>query len=1352
MKRLGRPRLLLGLLVLFILLVVAAVGCAKLYLGSDRAAALVTNKLQDVLGVPVRVSSVDVAIQGDSTLSGLQLYEADGRRPDTPWLTVQNIRTDLSLIDVVRGDTSPERVELSGVVVVLRFDEDGHLLTRLPRVKPTGKPFPQLVLHDARLTLDQKGRPPMVINGVEAEGSDNSGTLSFHGTVKDPYWGDWTVGGSFNATQGQVLLNLHTPHTHVTQKKLKEVPFVSPSVWQQVELEGDTPVDLDLRFTVGESGARYRVALEPKETTVDVTSIKLHAEHASGKVIVEDRLVRLRDVKGRTADGDIVLPSADLDFRKTPYDLRFDKIRVSQVDLHKLPATWNIHKPFKGPMRLSGEAELRVQIQNGKAHTTGKGDGEVVARLFGAERTFKVRLVADGERFHFSTPTAGLFPLFNTPTKVPALMEEEVAFRDGPAGPHPLALPLGKATEALRSATGGALDLGTRGMAQVNRWTKGLPPGEKTSYLEADTTLKDVDLEQLIGAFELKLPFAVTGKVTVTVQFAVPIDTPNDYRAYKMRGTAESPELGIAGVEMKQVTAKVRYEDGVLTLSEFKGRFPDSGGSFDGEGQMQLFPSGDLTLKLNLDKVPLTRALALLPGAEAKAEGTMSGRIEARAPANKLRDLKAWEASATLQSDRLAAYGIALTKVRLPLTVKDGDAKVQDLEAGLEGGRVTGGAELTLTGDYPYKGRLTMKDADLAALERLSPNVRPPVTVKGRATVAADLQGKLSPLTFAASGTASAGELTVADVLVDSVAFKWSLEENRLRVTDLTAKLYQGAITGTATVPLKETVAGEAALKIDGVDAQRLVKALGVVPVKIEGRVSGTVSGTLTGAAPNKPRELTTKVELAAPKMRVQGVAAQKVRGHVNYRPGGGDYRLEGDALGGKFELEGKLPPAKVEPAPDKEPEGRLRVQGMRLSRVAEATGIEMLSSLSGRFDLDLPFNYEGSDRRPVGTGRFSVRDVRWAGTELVDSIRGDLRLTGTALQLRDVSGNLGEGTLRLTVNYNLKDPDRSWFNLQIERADAGVLLTPLLTGRAPPATSHPVEATATPIQGALDIQLRGNLGREWRAHGNIALTRGKLFGAEISEVRLPVSLSYSPSEGSGQLDFADNTAQLARGRVQGKATLRWGDGLRLEGGVRFFDVDMPTLLRSAGPEVSKIAEGRMTGRLDFGGENIRSVDDLTAKLDASFSQAQPLQLPVLDVVARYVAPGQSTMSFPKGDVQATLARGVVRVRRLTMSNSALQMIVEGTVNLSGRLDLDVTANTGAAGLAAALLPLRVPAVGPIPGATIAQASTLLAARTIHLRVTGTVRNPSVQIDPVRLLTEEAVRFFAGAAVGVPLP
>jgi translocation and assembly module TamB len=217
---------------------------------------------------------------------------------------------------------------------------------------------------------------------------------------------------------------------------------------------------------------------------------------------------------------------------------------------------------------------------------------------------------------------------------------------------------------------------------------------------------------------------------------------------------------------------------------------------------------------------------------------------------------------------------------------------------------------------------------------------------------------------------------------------------------------------------------------------------------------------------------------------------------------------------------------------------------------------------------------------------------------------------------------------------------------------------------------------------------------------------------------------------------------------------LIWGTGLRLDGRLRFFDVDVPTLLRSAG-EASKIANGRMSGRLDFGGENVHSIDDLTATLDATFSQTQALQLPVLDVLARNVAPGQSAMTFQTGDVQARLARGVVHVKRLSMSNATLQMLIEGTVTLSGRLDLEATASTGTLGInpnALRLLGVRLPPVGPIPLGTIVQASAYLSNRVVHLRVTGTVKNPSVQIDPLPLLTEEAIRFFLGAAVGVPMP
>jgi hypothetical protein len=39
-----------------------------------------------------------------------------------------------------------------------------------------------------------------------------------------------------------------------------------------------------------------------------------------------------------------------------------------------------------------------------------------------------------------------------------------------------------------------------------------------------------------------------------------------------------------------------------------------------------------------------------------------------------------------------------------------------------------------------------------------------------------------------------------------------------------------------------------------------------------------------------------------------------------------------------------------------------------------------------------------------------------------------------------------------------------------------------------------------------------------------------------------------------------------------------------------------------------------------------------------------------------------------------------------------------------------------------------------------------LSNRVIHARLSGTTRTPRIQIEPIRLLTEEAVRFFLTGA------
>jgi hypothetical protein len=175
-----------------------------------------------------------------------------------------------------------------------------------------------------------------------------------------------------------------------------------------------------------------------------------------------------------------------------------------------------------------------------------------------------------------------------------------------------------------------------------------------------------------------------------------------------------------------------------------------------------------------------------------------------------------------------------------------------------------------------------------------------------------------------------------------------------------------------------------------------------------------------------------------------------------------------------------------------------------------------------------------------------------------------------------------------------------------------------------------------------------------------------------------------------------------------------------------------------------------VTGRVDFAGSNVRSVNDLTADVRATLSQTQALQLPVLSQLAPYLGPGRTSSTFQSGELRGRLAGGVLRLQQLTLTGTYLQMVIEGSVSLQGRLDLDVTARTGMLGatpLCLRLLRLGIPAAGPIPVSLLVQASGLLSNQVVHLLVNGTVRQPVVRVQPVRLLSETAVRYFLNRAL-----
>src|SRR5262249_46087576 len=154
------------------------------------------------------------------------------------------------------------------------------------------------------------------------------------------------------------------------------------------------------------------------------------------------------------------------------------------------------------------------------------------------------------------------------------------------------------------------------------------------------------------------------------------------------------------------------------------------------------------------------------------ATGVLSGTLQARAPMASLSDPATWRGAATLTAPSIEVYGLALSNASANVNVDQGRATLSTPKADGEGGPVTGGGEVQLKGEYPFKSEVHLSQADLAALNRLAPSLRPPVEIKGRARLDGMMRGALKPLKFETTGAAQARDLVVEGLKVDDLSFR----------------------------------------------------------------------------------------------------------------------------------------------------------------------------------------------------------------------------------------------------------------------------------------------------------------------------------------------------------------------------------------------------------------------------------------------------------------------------------------------------------------------------------------------------------------------------------------------------
>ena len=1205
--------------VVILALTLAAIGwAAGRYVLPGVLASAVARRLEAAAGAPVRVDAVDVGF-GSTSLRGVRIYEAGATPADAPLVEVPSVRTDISVRGLLTGRTTPRDVTLDDATVLLRFDRDGRLLTRLPAGGGGGGgALPVVRVRRGRVTVRQDGRDDLTLRGVTAEVRADAAGVILAGSVDDPQWGTWAVTGEQNRGTGAVVATMKSDRVSVTTAGLTTLPLVPPDVWQQVRPNGETAADCTLRSDPAIPGVGLRLAFEPRGMTVSLPPLGLTADRTRGSVVYEGGVVHLRGVSAGVAGG-TVGADGELDLRSATPAIRL-ALTAADVDVRRLPAGWGIPARLVG--RIDGRADVQVTRPGGRVRVAGTGTGSVRG-----------------------------VPIGGQSATVALALRDEAVGPDAPAGTPP------------------------------------------ACCLVAETAVADADVGRLARELDITPPSPVEGRFALRVRLALPLDTLDDPRTFRAGGTADSPRVTCGGVAAEGVRARVAYAGGVVRLEEFRGTIPgpdaEAAGRFHIAGDVGVVPPGDLRGRLTVDAVPLARLLPLIPGNPLRLEGVVAAAVDIRAAVARLDRADAWEARGTVTADRVRAPGRAAGRVHAALGLAKGVLSVTDADGRLDGATVAGRGEVGLTAPWRFRVAVGLS-ADLAVLRRMAPAAGADPAVAGVGTVTAALAGTADPLAFEGSGKVTGSDVSVSGVRAHRLSFRWDGDANRINLRDVDAEVFGGRVTGGAVVPLRATEAGRLDLDVRDVDVPTLAAAIPGNVVRPPGRLAGTVRVTATAAPPGGARAYAATFGLRAP--------AVDVGGEVDYRPGAFSYRVDGEALGGRIHVAGRTPPTSA--GADPPADGVLHLEGVELGRVWELLGVRTaLGPLAGSGNVLLRFRHDGANFLPVGHGAVVLRRLRWGAADISPEVKAVLRLTASGLDLADVTGGVAGGELRGKVSLDWDDFAASRLALSVRGVEASRLLVPW-----PDLAAH--------VRGPVDAHVRVTPGAEWRADGRLTLRRGAVGGVEVADWHLPVDAAYTPRLGQGRVDVRETTAQVALGRVVGRAAYRWGAEAgsgQLEGGVRFSGVSLRHVLPVQAAK-ERVADGLLNGRLEVRGSDVKSLEDVTASFDGTLQQNQALGFPVLRELVPFIQPGGSeTTVFDTGECRARLARGVVRVEQLSLVGPTVRLTVEGTVGPEGRLGLDAAVHTGR--------------LGANPDAPV-------AVRLLRLRVGGTATRPAVGVTP----------------------
>ncbi|MCA1684609.1 MAG: AsmA-like C-terminal region-containing protein [Planctomycetia bacterium] len=149
-------------------------------------------------------------------------------------------------------------------------------------------------------------------------------------------------------------------------------------------------------------------------------------------------------------------------------------------------------------------------------------------------------------------------------------------------------------------------------------------------------------------------------------------------------------------------------------------------------------------------------------------------------------------------------------------------------------------------------------------------------------------------------------------------------------------------------------------------------------------------------------------------------------------------------------------------------------------------------------------------------------------------------------------------------------------------------------------------------------------------------------------------------------------------------------------------------------------------------------------RVNLTLDDASLVALPVFRELDKFLGSAGGGL-FEQGDLNGSIVNRQVVIESATLMGRLAQLHVSGTVGFDGQLNLEVLVNTNQViPQAGSALASVIPGMGGRNSQATLGVSNYLSNRLLKFRVTGTLKSPSVNLDPGVAVAGSAVGFFSG--------